>query len=988
MDLKELNYYYNKFKFGEDNFHELMKKKVNEILLVSTFYDAYIFEQDGRLSEQIHGEYMQLNLSTAPRITSVPTGIQALELLKNKRFDLVITMMRIGEISPFKLSKKIKKKYPDLPILLLINVSNDVGLIDKESEEMKYIDNVFSWNGDSKIFLTMIKYVEDKWNVKNDTEIGQVRVVLLVEDSIYYYSMFHPLLYSEILKQTQRLINEEIVDINKRNRMRGRPKVLLCHSYKEAIKIYEQYKEYVIAIISDIRYNYRGKIHPKAGIKLIKHMQRHNVECPILLQSSESENEKDAKELGVSFLNKNSKTLLRDLQKFILENLGFGDFVFRDKNGNELDRADSLESFGEKLKTINDESLIFHSNHDQFSTWLTAHSEFIFSKRVKNINVEDFNDIRDFRKTLIALFKEVQHVRTRGKILQFDKNALNIEGGIIRLAEGSFGGKGRGLAFLNSLFVSMDIETKFEDVSIKIPKTFMIGTSEYDKFLERNNIGSWLVDKSDHEINTIFAEGDISPELSDILVDFVEKVDYPIAVRSSGLLEDSQSQPFAGVYNTFMLPNNNEDRSIRVKQIETAIKLVFASVYLKTARNYLESINYKLEEEKMAVIIQECVGDEVEGYYYPHFSGVGQSYNFYPTSYLKNSDGIVSLSAGLGKAIVEGDRTFRFSPKYPKMELLSQDELLRESQKELYAIDLSNQDYCPTDYEKETIKTLKIREVVKHKTLDHIVSTWDFEYNRLVDGADTPGPKIVTFADIVKSNYFPLAEICDNILEIGENAMGVPIEIEFAVNLNSDIKNGIKPTFYVLQIRPLTINKDDIYIDSDNLDTKQLCLYTTSGMGNGVISNINDIIFIDPDKFDRLKTLQMQGEIAYLNKKMKDLNRQYILIGAGRWGSRDRFLGIPVKWHEINKAKIIVEAGMEDFIVDASQGTHFFHNLISMNTGYFTVPYDSKTDFIDWEWLKKQPVEEKTDHFIHIKTDDPTVIKMDGINGISFIYKN
>ncbi|MBT4575338.1 MAG: hypothetical protein HOB92_02600 [Candidatus Cloacimonetes bacterium] len=987
MDLKELNYYYNKFKFGEDNFHELMKKRVNEILLVSTFYDAYIFEQDGRLSEQIHGEYMQLNLSTAPRITSVPTGVQALELLKTKKFDLVITMMRIGEISPFKLSKKIKKGYPDLPILLLLNVSNDVGLIDKESDEMKYIDNVFSWNGDSKIFLTMIKYVEDRWNVKNDTEIGHVRVVLLVEDSIHYYSMFHPLLYSEILKQTQRLISEELNDINKRYRMRGRPKVLLCHTFEEAINTYEQYKENVIAIISDIRYNYKGKIHPKAGIKLIRHMQMHNVECPILLQSSELENEKDALKLGVSFLNKNSKTLLHDLQKFILGNLGFGDFIFRDQDGNELDRAGSLEIFGKKLKTISKESLIFHSIHNHFSAWLTAHSEFLFSKRLKAINVDDFDDINDFRKTLIDIFKEVKHVRTRGKILKYDRNALNIEEGIIRLADGSFGGKARGLAFLNSLFVSMDIETKYNDVSIKIPKTFVIGTSEYDKFLENNNIGSWLVEKSDIEIKEVFVNCKISEELNNILTEFVEEVDYPIAVRSSGLLEDSQSQPFAGIYDTFMLPNNNIEDEIRLIQIKNAIKLVFASVFLKTARNYLESINYKLEEEKMAVIIQECVGDQFEGFYYPHFSGVGQSYNFYPTSYLKNSDGIVSLAAGLGKSIVEGGRAFRFSPKYPKMELLSQDELLGESQKDLYALDVQNKDFCVTEYEKGAVTQLKIRNVVKHRALDHLISTWDFENDRLVDGAEPNGPKIVTFADIIKNNYFPLAEICEDILEIGENAMGVPIEIEFAVNLNSDLSKGIKPTFYVLQIRPLTINTDEIYIDSDNLEMDKLFLYTSAGMGNGVISDINDVIFIDPDKFDRLETLQMKEEIDYLNKKMKDLNRQYILIGPGRWGSRDRFLGIPVQWHEINKAKIIVETGMKDFIVDASQGTHFFHNLISMNTGYFTVPYDSQTDFIDWEWLKKQPLEEKTKHFIHIQTDDPTVIKMDGRNGISFIYK-
>jgi len=956
MDLKELNYYYNKFKFGEDNFHELIKKKVHEILLVSTFYDAYIFEQDGRLSEQIHGEYMQLNLSTSPRITSVPTGVQALELLETRRFDLVITMMRIGEVSPYKLSRQIKNKYPDLPILLLLNVANDVALIDKESDDMKYIDNVFSWNGDSKIFLTMIKYVEDKWNVQNDTEIGDVRVVLLVEDSIHFYSMFHPLLYSEILKQTQRLISEELNDINKRYRMRGRPKVLLCHTFEEAIETFERYKENVIAIISDIRYKYKGKIHPKAGIKLIKHMQMHKIECPILLQSSEIENKQDAMDLGVSFLNKNSKTLLHDLQNFVLNNLGFGDFVFRNKKGEEIDRAKRLDDFVEKLISIPDESLIYHSTKNHFSTWLTAHSEFLASKRLKSISKEDFATIDDLRKTLINIFQDVKYLRTRGKILKYDKNSLDIEEGIIRLADGSFGGKGRGLAFLNSLFVSMDLENKFKDVSIKIPKTFIIGTSEYDKFLERNIIGSWLAEKDDSEITEEFIKGEISDELKQILNEFADVVDYPIAIRSSGLLEDSQSQPFAGIYNTFMLPNNIADKSLRVKQIKNAIKLVFASVYLTTARNYIESINYKLEEEKMAVIIQECVGIAVEGYYYPHISGVGQSYNFYPTSYLKNSDGIVSLAAGLGKSIVEGDRAFRFSPKYPKMELLSQDELLGESQKDLYAIDINNKDFCVTDYEKGTVKRLKIRNVVQHNTLEHLVSTWDFENNRLVDGTGVKGPKIVTFSDIVKNNYFPLAAICKDILEIGENAMGVPIEIEFAVNLHKDIEKGIKPTFYVLQIRPLTINTDEIYIDSDDIDKKHLFLYTSSGMGNGVISNINDIIFINPEKFNKLETIEMQSEIALLNKKMKDLQRQYILIGPGRWGSRDRFLGIPVKWHEINKAKIVVEAGLKDFIVDSSQGTHFFHNLVSMNTGYFTVPYDSKDDFIDWEWLKKQPL--------------------------------
>ncbi len=987
MDVRDLNYYYKKFKFGEDNFHELMKKRVREILLISTFYDAFIFEQDGRLSEQIYGEYMQLNLSTAPRITSVPTGIQALELLRKKKFDLVITMMRIGEISPFKLSKEVKKINPELPVLLLLNVSNDVGMIDKDSEEMKDIDNVFSWNGDSKIFLSMIKYVEDKWNVDNDTKVGLVRVVLLVEDSIHYYSMFHPLLYSEILKQTQGLISQELNDINKRQRMRGRPKVLLCHTFEEAIELYEKYQEYVIGIISDIRYKYRGKVHPKAGIKLIKHMQMHYVDCPILLQSSELENEKDAKALGVYFLHKNSKTLLHDLQKFVLDNLGFGDFVFRNAEGSEIARATSLNDFESKLESISDESLLYHSKRDHFSAWLTARSEFLYARQLKKIKAEDFDNIDDLRTTLISLFKKVRHLRNRGKILKFHPNAFNVEEGIVQITEGSLGGKGRGIAFLNALLVSMDYEKKFKNVNIKIPQTMIIGTSEYDFFYRTNNLGTWLTGKTDKEIKEYFIKGKLSDELISKLKILIKKIDYPLAVRSSGLLEDSQSQPFAGIYETVMLPNNNPDVEIRLQHLINAIKYVFSSVFMIDARNYIESINYKLEEEKMAVIIQECVGDNYDDYFYPHISGVGQSYNFYPTSYLKNSDGIVTLAAGLGKSVVEGNRAYRFSPKYPKMELISQEELMGDSQKKFYAINLKKQNFDLLENEDDHLTRLRIKIMEKHGTLQNIASVWDFENDRLVDSLEAKGPRIITFADIIKHDYFPLAKITEEILEIGSKAMGVPVEVEFAVNLTKDESKNIFPTFYVLQIRPLTINTEEIYIDSENLDKEELFLYTEKGMGNGVISDINDVIFIDPDTFDSTKTRKMRQEIAQLNKKMRELNRKYILIGPGRWGSRDRFLGIPVQWNEINKAKIIVETSLKDFVVESSQGTHFFHNLVSMNTGYFTVNHTESTDFIDWSWLKKQPIEEKTDHFIHIQTDKPTVVKMDGRKGISFIYK-
>jgi CheY-like chemotaxis protein len=989
MDLKKLNYYYNKFKFGEDNFHNLMRKRVHEILLVSTFYDAFIFEQDGRLSEQIYGEYMQLNLSTAPRVISVPTGEQALELLEHKRYDLVITMMRIGEISPFKLSRKIKEMYPDLPVLLLLNVQNDVGLIDKKSEEMKYIDNVFAWNGDSKIFLAMVKYIEDRWNVANDTELGLVRVILLVEDSIHYYSMFHPLLYAEIMKQTQRLISEELNDINKRQRMRGRPKVLLCHSFEEALEIYETYKEYIIAVISDVRYYFQGKIHPRAGLKLIRHLQMHNVACPLLLQSSEEQHRQSAAELGVHFLQKTSKTLLHDLRHFIVNNLGFGDFVFRNAAGHELNRATSLRDFESKLTEISDECLLYHSNRNDFSTWLTAHGEFMFAKRIRALTSSDFDSIDELRSFLVSTFREIRIRRNSGKIIHFTPESINTEErGIIRISEGSLGGKGRGIAFLNSLFVSMELEKQIPDVVVRIPKTYIIGTAEYDWFIEHNRIGDWITARSDTEIQRYFVESTLSPKLIGMLKVFIKRVRCPLAVRSSGLLEDSQSQPFAGIYETYMVPNVSEDNELRLRHLTNAIKLVYASVYMEGARNYIESIQYKLEEEKMAVILQETVGSDFDGYYYPHFSGVGQSYNFYPTGNLKNSDGIASIAIGLGKAVVEGDNIFRFCPRFPKTEIISQQELLGGAQKQFYAINTTCPQFNLLEDPDCTLTRLSLRKAEEHGSLRHLVSVWDYENNRMISDLAARGPRIANFADILQYSYFPLARVLQDILKIGEQAMGVPVEIEFAVDLTKDTPQKPLPTFYVLQIRPLTINTEEIYIDSDNINRDEVFLYTESGMGNGVISNIYDIVFLDPRKFDRTRTLEMKAEIAQINERLNKEGRQYILIGPGRWGSRDRFLGVPVQWHEIYKAKIIVEAGLKDFVVDASQGTHFFHNLVSMNVGYFTVPTQSATDFVDWDWLLAQSAYFKTEHMIHLRMDKPLVVKMDGRKGISFIYKS
>ncbi len=988
MKLEELDYYYNKFKFGEDIFHQLMQKRVRDILLVSTFYDAFIFEQDGRLSEQIFGEYRQLNLTTAPRITSVPTGQDAIDKLKEQPFDLVITMMRIGEVGPFQLAKAVKKINPDLPVLLLLNVASDYVIWENNPKDKQYIDDVFLWNGDTKLFLAMVKNVEDKMNVAYDTAHGLVRVILLVEDSVHYYSLFLPSLYSVVMRQTQKLIEEEVSDINKRLRMRIRPKVLLAHNYDEAMELYTKYQEYLLCVVSDVSYKIGNEVDPHAGIKLISKIKESSSDLPMILQSSDAGNEANAQELGVNFLNKNSKHLFADLRSYMVFNLGFGNFIFRDKDGNIIGEAANIAEFEEKILSIPEESLIFHSKFNHFSNWLIAHGEVQIAKKIRPMKVEDFGSRQELRDYLYHVFRTVRIDKNRGKIINFDAVSLSEMNQIIRLTEGSLGGKGRGLAFLNALLCTMDYEKKFEGISISLPSTAIIGTAEFDLFVEQNEILQQIAGKSDDEIDQIFIAGKLSENLVTRLEVYLDVVQYPVAVRSSSLLEDSQAQPLAGVYRTFMLPNNHPDKLHRLRQLMDAIKLVFASVYLSEARAFLEALNFKAEEEKMAVIIQETVGCLKGGqYYYPHISGVAQSYNFYPTAHMLHTDGIANIALGLGKSVVEGKLNFRFCPRYPATDMLPQEEMMRSAQKEFFALDLAQNEFDLTKGEEITLSKMNIKDAMAHGTLKYIASVWDYDNYRLTDNLEERGLKVLTFSSILKHNYFPLAQIVSELLEIGEIALGIPVEIEFAVNLDSDSRYGYKPSFYILQIRPLSVSADAYRIDATQLDKQDLLMYTEHGMGNGMINDLKDIIYLDPHRFDKTKTQEMQEEIERFNGKMAESGKRYILIGPGRWGSRDRFLGIPVRWPQINRAKVILETGLRDFIVEASQGTHFFHNLVAMNIGYFTIPFVSQTDFVDMQWLLGQPAVERGDFFVHLEFAHPLIVRMDGKTGLAVIHK-
>jgi hypothetical protein len=980
MDLKELNYYFQKFKFGEDNFHNLMKKKVQEILLVSTFYDAFIFEQDGRLSEQIHGEYQQLNLSTAPRITNVPTGKEAIEIMKNRDFDMIITMAKIGKTNPYILSKHIKTEYSRIPILLLLNSTEDLNEI--EDEDMEFIDDVFLWKGDSKLFLAMIKSVEDRMNLKYDTDNGMVRVILLVEDSVLYYSRFLPLLYSIIMKQTQRLIAEETNEVNKRLRMRARPKVILVHDFESAEQIIANYKEYLIAVISDVKYPYKGKEDASAGFKLLKKVRQYRREIPALLQSSEISNKIRANKEDIGFLHKDSKTLLKDLRRFILKNLGFGDFIFRLSETDEISSAHSMHEFEKHLHTVPAESLIYHGARNHFSAWLTAHGEFLVAGRIKSMVVDNFETAEELRDFLINIFSEVRMLRNKGKIVNFNKHIIAEEPGIIRLSNGSLGGKGRSLAFLNALLVSLDFEKHFPDIEIGIPKTFIIGTEEYDDFLENNKIEQSVSELKDSEIKNVFLLGKLSLELCTKLEIIIGDIKYPLAIRSSGLLEDSGHQPFAGVYDTFMIPNNHPDSKMRLIQLTQAIKLIFSSVFQKNAMEYIENSGVKPEEEKMAVIIQRIAGRQYSHRFYPHMSGVAQSYNYYPTSYLKPEQGLTSLALGMGKAVVDGMKTYRFCPERPKTDILQTEELLKNSQNEFFALDLSKIEFDLTEGEIANYTKCELTDAEKDGTLKDMVSIWDSQNGRIVFDTRVQGARILNFAPILKYDKFPLSKILSQMLEVAAKAMGAPVEIEFSVDLTKG--QNSKPTFYVLQIRPLSVNAKTVNLKIEETPSEDIFVKTEYAMGNGIIEGITDVIYMNHELWDNTKTVQMTREIEKLNKQTK----KYILIGPGRWGTRDRFLGIPVKWHQIKNAKIIIETSLEDFVVESSQGTHFFHNLISMKAGYLLSDEKSDFDVIDWYWLKQQETVNKTKHFVHKKLKEPITAKLDGRSRSALILKH
>lgn len=971
---------YKRKKSDRDIFEELMPTKVKEVLLVATLYDSYSIVREGQFTDKIFGEFLQLNLYTYPRFTSVNSEEDALQMMKDRDFDLVIIMVGMDKDIPVKMADVLHEENDQVPILLLVNNNGDLRYFQEAAHQFDSIDRVFVWNGNSNVFLAMVKYIEDKKNIETDIKNGSVRMLLLVEDSIQYYSRYLPMLYTNIMTQTQNLVQDESTDdLHMILKMRARPKVILVSTYEEAIEMLYKYRDYLLSVISDVKFSRNGVDDSEAGVELLKYVKQIlRFPVPLLLQSHDVNNAARAREIGAEFINKNSESLSMDIHNFIYKRLGFGNFVFKDMSGNPIMVARNLQEFQEMFRLIPDEALLYHGKRNSFSTWLMARGEINIAEQLLPYRFEDFKNTEELRNFCLDVFEKVRVKQMRGRIINFDPAVVDSDRYIVRMGKGSLGGKGRGMAFMSNFIENIDFKKIIPDINIRIPSTAIIGAIEFDKFLELNNLYEEIYCNNDYEhIKTIFLESHLSEGLKAKLFRYIEVIKGPLAVRSSGLFEDSLLQPFSGVYATYLLPNNHPDKFVRYQQLVDAIKLVYASIFTESAIAYFDAVNYKIEEEKMAVIIQQVVGREHDKRFYPSISGVAQSYNYYPVSYMKPEDGFAVAAIGLGMYVVGGEQAFRFCPKYPTINPTTVHDMVRDSQREFYAIDMSQPDANVVAHgENAAIKKFRIKDAEDDGLLQHCASVFDFENDDLVSGVDMKGPRVVDFANILKYNYIPLAETLRFLLRLFREAMGSPVEMEYAVDLEKG-EYGL-PTFYLLQIKPLIRHEEELSIDLGEMDIDKVVLFAKQGMGNGEVEGIRDVVFVDPAKFDKLKTREIAREIHHMNKKMDAEGKEYILIGPGRWGTKDQFTGVPVVWAQISRARIIVEMGLPDFPLDGSLGSHFFHNVTSMNVGYFAVKHHSKEEKINIEMLEEQSVIEEMTYVKHVRFDEDLKILMDG----------
>ena len=960
-------------------FGHLMPFRVQEILLVASMYDAFTLEEGGRLTELLLSEYRELNLSFAPRITKASSGREALDLLEARRFDLVITMSRLGDLQAAELACKVKNRQPDLPVYVLVLNPRELQNMQLQCEAGE-IDRVFLWNGDVRLLLAAIKAWEDQRNLPHDTRYGDVRAILLIEDSVRFYSIYLPLLYTEVVHQTQNLMDEGINLSHRLLRMRARPKILLATTFEEAWGWFERYQDSLLGVISDGRFPWAGEHVENAGVSFLRQVKAADPHMPTVLQSTNLDLRQEAEAEGSGFIDKNSPRLLRDLRQFMAENFGFGDFVFRLPSGREVARAHDLREMIRVLAEVPGESVYHHASHDHFSNWLRARTEFALASIVRPKKADEFDTVDELRAWLIDCLRRFRMESQRGVVADFSRHQFDASSDFTRIGNGSLGGKARGLAFMNSILNRYHVNDRFEGVDISVPPTAVVATDIFDDFLERNQLRERVLDAglSDEDLVRLFLDHHLSDDTIADLRAFLDQVHYPIAVRSSSLLEDSQFQPFAGVYSTYMLPNSHADLGVRLDQLCDAIKLVYASVYQESARAYLEASGTRVEEEKMAVVLQEVVGNRHEQYVYPDFAGVAHSTDFYPASGTKSSDGVVCAALGLGRMVVEGGNVLRFNPRQPTKlaQFGTLDDWLKGSQREFFAVDVSHPDAYPQANEGYNVVKLDLATAEQHGTLAPVGSTFSPENQAIYDGVSRSGPRLVSFAHVLKSGVFPLADVMTFLLELGRNCMSTAVELEWAVTLSPTPKKPHR--FGFLQIRPLALSSDGATLTVADLETGDPLVSTEVALGNGRYDDLCDVVYVPPERFDRGVTVAIAAEVADINARLKTAGTPYLLLGPGRWGSADRWLGIPVRWDQISGAQVIVETDLPDFKVTPSEGTHFFQNLTSFQVGYLTVNHGRPRTVCRWDRLDAMAAVWEGQFVRHLRLEAPLDVLIDG----------
>lgn len=974
------------------SYSALMPWQVRSILVVSSLYDSFTFQEDGNLTEMLFSEYVEMNLSYTPAIERVSTAEEAIARVREDPPDLVISMPRVGGMDVLEFGRRVKEIRPGLPLVILAYDTRELALLEAR-DTTGSVDRIFVWQGDTGLFLAIIKLIEDAINAEPDAETAGVKCILLVEDSARFYSSYLPLLYTEIVEQTQELMAETVNRMQRLLRMRARPKILLATSYEEGASLFDRYRPHILGVIVDARFPRNGVPDGEAGQHFIRRVKAADPDVPVLMQSSEPENRETAERLGAAFLAKDSPTLLAGVRRFLREFLGFGDFVFRRPDGSLVTTAKDLRGLVTALGKIPDDSLLYHAGRNDFSTWLMARTEFDLAKALRPRRFEEFGSADAVRAYLLASLGRYRDRWHAGLVAEFSSETFDAATRFTRIGSGSLGGKGRGLAFIHWLFDSYDIAGRFPGLRIHVPPTAVVATDVFDRFMAHAELTDFALNESDDgAIRAAFLAADLPADTVEALRAFLARVDYPLAVRSSSLLEDSSYQPFAGIYRTYMLPNNDPDPQRRLEDLCRAIRLVYASTYCADSKSYIEATPNRLEEEKMAVVIQQMVGRRHGPYLYPDVAGVSRSYDYYPMSHMRSEDGVASVALGLGRIVVEGGRCLRFSPAQPNRlhQFASSRDYLDNSQREFYALDLTRPAPVASadDSPDANLAALGIEEADSHGTLAVVGSVYSAENDRVLPGVHRPGVKLITMAGLLAGEPFALPEVLRFLMDLGRAGFSCHIEIEFAAALSA--RAGEPHELAFLQIRPLVMGTSGREVELGRIERAAAICISRRALGHGRLAGIRDLVYVPASAFDRATTRAVAEEIGAINARLRREERPYLLVGPGRWGSSDPWLGIPVHWTQISGVRCVVETPLADIRVEPSQGSHFFQNITSFGIGYFTLASageEPAADFLDEAWLAAQPVESAGERVRHLRFEQPLEIVVDGRQGMGVVMK-